>query len=207
MIIFLAYVSIILGSDFMEKIKFSVFYSHNQINICAGFVDCLCYNIISLNIKVVDDNGAKYDLLCNKLLQITENFSVWNYQINAKKIKSPKIVIVEVCSSGKLICIKRFDLNLNKVSDEVLFYRNQDVCFRKEDNSTISLFNTNGNLIFAKGLYYELWNILERPMKKNNILENLIKKNYSEDRIITSLGELTKRNLILKINNTDITKI
>ena len=61
-----------------------------------------------------------------------------------------------------------------------------------------SIFNTNGNIIFLRGIYYHIWNMLLNTHSEDTIINNLYKLDFTKEKVIKSLAELVSRGLIVR---------
>lgn len=177
--------------------------SRVKIGVCFSNADGL--GLVSVNMKVICKNGYIYNLLNNKKIFISDNSSLWTDSIQYKSNDTPVKAIVEIHSSGKLLYIQSFSFNFNNEDqDEILYILNTDVCWRRESPFVISVFNTNGNLLFLKGIYKDLWETLLTPVKPQDAINILLKKGYDQSKINASINSLIKRGLILEEQKSDI---
>ncbi len=175
----------------------------SHVNIGIAFNNFSDRRLVSINLRIVCDNGETYQLINNKMLFVSNVFSVWADSITQHFTSTPIKSIVEIHSSGKLLFIQSFDLT--KIGrNDLIYYLNSDVCWRNEDPNVISVFNTNGNLLFLKGIYRDLWEALLKPTNIADLLDSLSKKGYTESKIKASINSLINRGLILEENESMI---
>lgn len=181
-------------------------HENSRVNIGVFFNDFDEYNLVSINMKVVCKNGEICNLLSNKMIYLTRSSSLWADSVQGSFDSVPSKAIVEIHSSGKLLYIQSFSFD-SKEQDEKLYILNTDVCWRREDSSVISVFNTNGNLLFLKGIYKDLWETLIIPIKPQDVIDILSKKGYCESKIKSSVNSLIKRGLVIEERKSNIEHI
>ncbi|MEE0873587.1 MAG: hypothetical protein UIH27_09015 [Ruminococcus sp.] len=186
-----------------DIIVYTDIHEGSQVNVGVAFKNVTDCRLVSVNLKVVCDNGETYQLINNKMLFVSNSFSVWADSILQHFSSTPIKSIVEIHSSGKLLFIQSFPL-IKKEQNEMSYYLNSDVCWRNEDFDVISIFNTNGNLLFLKGIYKDLWEALLKPINLTDLLVLLLKKGYTESKIKASINSLINRGLILEVNESSI---
>ena len=167
------------------------------VNIGIAFNNISNFRLVSINLKIVCDNGETYQLINNKMLFVSNSFSVWADSIPKSFESTPIKSIVEIHSSGKLLFIQSFSLT-KKEPNDLIYYLNSDVCWRNEDSNVISVFNTNGNLLFLRDIYKDLWEALLMPTNIVDLMDSLSKKGYTESKIKASINSLINRGLIIE---------
>ena len=193
----------------MNNISLSLFWRNelNTLDIGGCFVDCSKLGMIAINIKLIDNDGNTVELCKNKPIFIYNDFSIWSCSFHIDAIiHSPFIAVVEVHSLGNLLYIKKYNLTNVKETVEV-YYKNTEVCYRREDQDTISVFNTNGNLLFLRGVYFSLWILLDTPLSLAEIQQKLTKSGYSLEKIEQAISALVSRRLIIKKYQIEIDRI
>lgn len=178
-------------------------HNNSRISISVFFRNVADYGLISITMRVICSNGDIHNLLSNRLVYISNNSTFWNDNMAHSFHSSPLKAIVEIHSFGKLLYIQSFILDHNSADDK-LYLLNTDVRWRKENPSVISVFNTNGNLLFLKGIYKDLWEILKTPTNPDQVLDMLMNKGYEESKIKSSINSLIKRGLILEESKSNI---
>lgn len=186
-----------------DIIVYTNIHEGSNVNIGIAFNNVSDRRLVSINLRIVCDNGETYQLINNKMLFVSNVFSVWADSITQHFTSTPIKSIVEIHSSGKLLFIQSFDLTKIERND-LIYYLNSDVCWRNEDPNVISVFNTNGNLLFLKGIYRDLWESLLKPTNIADLLDSLSKKGYTESKIKASINSLINRGLILVENESMI---
>lgn len=190
----------------MNKIDIFVrtsIHNNSRVGIGICFRNADVYGLIAISMRVVCANGDIHNLLSNRLVYISNNPSFWNDSMLHTFHSSPLKAIVEIHSFGKLLYIQSFALN-NNSGENKIYLLNTDVRWRKENSLVISVFNTNGNLLFLKGIYKDLWEILTTPTKPEEIVDMLMSKGYEESKIKSSINSLIKRGLILEESKENI---
>lgn len=175
----------------------------SRVNIGVFFNNADNLGLVSVNMKIIYRDGKICNLLSNKMLFISKCSSLWMDSIRCAFNNEPSRVIVEIHSSGKLLHIQSFSFDSNEQNDMV-YILNPDVCWRREDLLVISVFNTNGNLLFLKGIYKDLWETLIVPTKPQDVVNTLSKKGYDQSKIKATINSLIKRGLILEERKSNI---
>lgn len=184
-------------NDIRDIIAYTNMHEDSCVNIGIFFGNATEYRLVSINMKVICSNGQIYNLFNNKMLYISSNSSLWadsiRYNFSAKPLKA----IIEIHSSGKLLYIKSFPLTKEWLNDKI-YILNADICWRRENPHVISVFNTNGNLLFLKGIYKDLWELLMTPAKCENVINAMIMKGYDESKIKFSINSLIMKGLVFE---------
>lgn len=159
------------------------------------FIGYNIFNVIALDLKVVSNDGNVFHLFHNKMIRIKNEIAVWAGSAPFLFAK-PSKVMVEICGNGKLLYVNSFSTaNYNQ---ENIIFINPNVCWRTEDPDTISIFNTNGNLLFLRGIYLDIWEQAKSAVLENELEKILLMKGHDLARIKSALSSLMNRNLILK---------
>lgn len=191
----------------MKKIKFSVKINNkNLLCICGLFQNCIEYGMVAINIKVIGNNGDIYNKMVDKIILISNEHALWSDSIDISSIEEPIYVIIEVHKSGNQVFIDKYSLKKEE-KEEFMYYANSNICYRWENDNTISLFNTNGNLLFLRGIYLDLWKLVQLPITHHMIYENLLSIGYKREKIENAISNFIIRKVIIKISSVDFDEI
>ena len=191
----------------MKSISAYVHMDNNDIiSTGVGFQEKNDGQLVSVSLKVICADGSMVFLLRNKLLFSSSSHSVWSSSFKHGFESAPIKAIVEIHGNGKLLYIQSFPLESpnNCSSDEELLFINPDVCWRKECSLSVSVFNTNGNVLFLKGIYFDLWTLLLVPNERASVNRILKEKGYHYDKIQSAIDSLINRGVILSENKINV---
>lgn len=180
--------------------------SNDIINIGVGFQEKIDGKLVSVNLKVICAGGDMVFLLRNKMLVCSSSYSIWSSSLKYDYESAPIKAIVEIHGNGKLLYIQSFPLkypNDYSLHEELLFI-NPDVCWRNECSLSVSVFNTNGNVLFLKGVYLDLWTLLLAPSERTSVNRILKEKGYHEDKIQAAIDSLINRGVIVSESKKNV---
>lgn len=179
-------------------------HDNNKLKVVIRFKGYSTHTVVAINIKIINCNENPFLAVVNKMVCVTDEDAIWCDSIKIDEKLVAEKIIVEVHCAGELLYIQALPINYPKLEEKV-YVLNQDVRWRYENESTISVFNTNGNLLFLKGVYKDLWEDLLTPISKEKIVSVLLNKGYSQEKIKLAVTSLLKRDLIIgeKLTNID----
>lgn len=198
------FVYIFIKGDIMRNIVASAkIHDNNKLKVVLCFKGYSAHTVVAINIKIINCNENPFLAVVNKMICVTDEDAIWCDSIKIDEKLVVEKIIVEVHCAGELLYIQDLPINCPKIEEKV-YVLNADIRWRYENESTISVFNTNGNLLFLKGVYKDLWEDLLMPISEEKIVSGLLNKGYSQEKIKLAITSLLKRDLIIRENLTNI---
>jgi hypothetical protein len=155
---------------------------------------------IGIDIKAIKKSGSSEYIIKDKVIYSLKKCIYWNYYIDDYDDISS--IIIEIRKKGKLLYIDKLVLEESKL--QPYFYINTNIIGRQEKSGSISVLNTNGNVLILRGIYYELWKILSNPISLDEIMKKMESSNFNAERINEAIHLLQEKGIVIENTSFDI---
>lgn len=173
---------------------------NNKIKVVGFICDDNLIETIGIDIKAIKKTGCSEYIIKDKAIYSLEKCIHWNYYIDDYDDISS--IIIEARKKGKLLYINKLDLENSE--NQMYFYINTNVICRQEKSDLISVLNTNGNVLFLRGIYYELWKLLNNPISFDEIMKKMESSSFDAEKTKEALHLLQEKGIVVKNTSFDI---
>lgn len=176
-------------------------YDSSAVRLIGRFFDAQGIGLLAMDVKAITEQNEIHYLAKNRLYFEQSNtlFLDTILDCNGNSLCS---LIIEIHQSGKLLYVNKLNLT-EKVPEQIWLLANPNICYRYENENTISLFHTNGNLIYLRGVYYDLWEHLQSPRTITELVVELENKGFCCEQVHSATKALLQREILWESSNKD----